>query len=213
MPFNPLTGTWDYPTSGPGAKGTKIGGAHRGGATQRTNYLGGSLLPQERGREARAAGLAGTFDSALLDPEGTVGRFSDIYGQVGQALAAPAMRDFESSVARTGANVASRFGGNVSGEEQRQVYNTSDLFTRNLGEALARLGGEQVNAGLRYTGMLGEAAGGAASERDRLAQMIMSLLAQQGPAKSKNFFSQAGGLIGGAIQTASDKLMGSGGGG
>lgn len=207
MPWDPYTGTFTTASAAPrpGRRGygstgaTDIGGNHRDSAYRSGRYVTGSLMPQERGREARASGLADRYDQGLGDIEGTVGRFSDIYNKVGRAIADPAMRDFQQTQARVGANVASRFGGGVSSEELRQGYNTSDLFSRNLGEALARLGGEQVQAGLNYTNQLGGAAEGAASERDRLQQTILQGLSMGRQYKpKKNAWDVIGGLAGGA---------------
>lgn len=207
MPWNPATGMFEMggAPARPKGKGygspnpTDIGGTHRDSAYRSGRYVTGSLLKQERGTEARASGLADRYDTGLGDIEGTVGRFSDMYQKYGRAIADPAMRDFDQTLARTGANVASRFGGNVSSEELRQGYNTSDLFTRNLGEALARLGGEQVNAGLAYTGQLGQAAEGAATERDRLRQTILQGISMGRQYKpKKNVGDYVGAIAGGA---------------
>lgn len=175
-----------------------LGGQFEGGRTSHstrgsaTAYTNQSLLNQEPGANARAGGLADRYDSALGDIEGTIGRFSDIYQKAGQAISDPAARDFQQYNSRLGANAASRFGGNISSEELRGGYNAQDLFARNLSEALARLGGEQVNAGLNYTGQLGGAAAQSADERDRLREQILRGISMFGE-------KQKGGGIGGAL--------------
>lgn len=195
MPWNPLTGTWDT-GSAPGGR-VDLGGAHRDAGYRSQQYVNRKLLNQEAGREATANRRAGRYEDALYDPEGTANRYADIYRKAGEAIAAPAMRDFNQTLARTGANVASRFGGNVSSEELRQGYNTSDLFSRNLGEALARLGGEQVQAGQQWTGQMGDAASQGAAERDRLEQAILQGLGMGRAQKQKkgplDYLSAVGG--------------------
>lgn len=209
MPWNPMTGSFEMPAPPPArgygtGRSTTIGGSGTGRdrkdpGNRTRRYIQGSLLPQERGREARAEGLADQYDTGLGNIEGTVGRFSDIYNKVGQAIAAPAMRDFNQRLAGVGASAASRFGGNVSSEELRQGYNASDLFSRNLTEALARTGGDQVQAGLNYTGQLGSAAEQAAAERDRLEQMILGGIAgMPQPPKKKGILGGITSLAGSA---------------
>ncbi len=220
MGWNPMTGSWDAtPAADPAparggwlasrlaanrggygtSKATRLSGKHPD--QQAKGYLGGSLLPAERGAEATANRRAGNYETALYDPEGTTARFADIYGVAGRAIADPAMRDFDQSMARTGANVASRFGGNVSSEELRAGYNSGDLFTRNLSEALARLGGEQVAAGQNWVGQMGGAAAQSADERDRLRALILQGISYGKP-RGKNVGEVIGGAIGGIASSA-----------
>ena len=208
MGWNPMTGSWDATPArtgrGYGKSGaTDLGGWHEPADKRSQRYVGGSLLPAERGAEATANRRAGNYETALYDPEGTTARFADIYGAAGRAIADPAMRDFDQSMARTGANVASRFGGNVSSEELRAGYNSGDLFTRNLSEALARLGGEQVAAGQNWVGQMGGAAAQSADERDRLRTMILQGLSQGRERKQKpgvlDYVSAIGGAAGAII--------------
>lgn len=123
-------------------------------------------------RHERAGGLYDLYGSALRDPAGTGRQFQGFFDEAAQGIAAPAMRDFDQLLARVGANTAARFGGNASSEEQRNVYNTSDLFLRNLSEALARLAPQAAQLGQSYTGELGTAARGATSELDQLLAMF-----------------------------------------
>lgn len=225
MGWNPRTGMYEPdvtatpPTSG-GPLGRAVWGARNQGygsgrATrisgkhpdqQAKGYLEGSLLPAERGAEGMANRRAGMYEDSLYDIEGTVDRFSDIYRKAGEAIAAPAQRDYQQHAARVGANAASRFGGNVSSEELRQGYNTGDLFSRNLSEAMARLGGEQVGAGLNYTGQLGGAAAQAAEERDRLRQMILQGISYAKP-RAKPVGEVVGGIVASAAGGAASKLL------
>jgi len=208
MPWNPYTGTYDAgPVNGANTGGagygtsraSDLGGWHEPVDKRSQRYVSRSLLGQERGREATANRRSGAYETALYDPEGTTNRFSDIYNKVGQAIAAPAMRDYQQTQARVGANVASRFGGGVSSEELRQGYNTGDLFSRNLGEALARLGGEQVQAGQNWTSQMGQAASQSADERDRLEQLILQGVSMGKPRKQKkgvlDYVNAAAGVI------------------
>lgn len=203
MPWNPATGMFEVArpaAAGRGFGGTKATNVHGTSAqSQGLRYMTGSLLPAERGTEARAGGLADRYDQALGDFGGTVDKFGEYYQKAGAAIAAPAQRDFNQTLARTGANVASRFGGNASGEEVRQGYNTSDLFSRNLGEALARLAPQQIESALGYTGQLGGAAAQSAEERDRLRALILQQISGAGARKEKaGFGDYVGAALGGA---------------
>jgi len=119
-------------------------------------------------RADRSAGLYDLYGSALADPVAQGRKFQGFFDEAAHGIAAPAMRDFDQSLATVSANTAARFGGNASSEEQRNVYNTSDLFSRNLSEALARLAPQAAQMGQNYTGELGTAARGATSELDQL---------------------------------------------
>lgn len=125
-----------------------------------------------QGRSARSAGLYDLYGSALADPAAQGRKFQGFFDEAAHGIAAPAMRDFTNQLATVGANTASRFGGNVSSEEQRQTYNTSDLFSRNLSEALARLAPQAAQLGQNYTGELGTAARGSEAGLDELLGMF-----------------------------------------
>jgi hypothetical protein len=134
-------------------------------------------MPERYGRTQE---LQGRYDSALADPAGTAGQFTDFFKRAAQGFAAPAQRDFEHSVSNVQANTAARFGGNASGEELRNVYNAGDAFSRNLTESLSQLAPQEAEMGLRHTGQLGEAAGRGADEQDRLAQLILAAIQSGG---------------------------------
>jgi len=85
--------------------------------------------------------------SSILNPTQSADTFLSYYQEAANAAAAPALRDFQNIIGNVQANTASRFGGNVSSEEGRMVTRTSDDFTRNLTEALARVGPQAVAAG------------------------------------------------------------------
>ncbi len=146
---------------------------------QGTNPYGGDLLNKAkqrfeqakyrdiRQRSARSTGLYDLYGSALADPTGQTAKYQGAFDTAAQGMAAPAMRDFTQQLASVQGNTAARFGGNASTEENRGVYNTSDLFSRNLSEALARLAPQAVTAGQNATGELGTAARGATGELDQ----------------------------------------------
>lgn len=160
------------------------------------------LIPQEEDATLRAHDLAGRYDTELADPTHAAGLFSSFYDKAAQGFAAPAMRDFANTISGVQANTAARFGGNASSEEGRNVYNTSDLFSRNLSESLARLAPQAVSQGLDYTGQLGQAAGGAANERDQLNQQVLSGINMYGAKKKK------GNLLGAALGAVTGGLKG-----
>lgn len=137
------------------------------------------------GRMARSDRLAGAADQALLDPTGTADRFGSYFQTAAQGIAAPALRDFANTLSNVQGSTAARFGGNASTEETRNGFNASDLFSRNLSEALARLAPQQAQMGLDYAGQLQGSAAGAAGEEDRLRGDIIQLVGTQKPAKQK----------------------------
>lgn len=148
-------------------------GVHRGPGSSAATYNTNYLLPQEREARDRSRTRRSAFDAALADPTGQADLFRDYFDSAARGIAAPAMRDFGNTLATVQANTASRFGGNASSAESKNLYNTGDLFSRNLSEALARLAPQAAGMGLQYTGMLGGAADAATAERDRLSSLIL----------------------------------------
>lgn len=149
---------------------------------QDANYYGG---------QARRADQL--YGAALGDPTGTADLFGGYFRQAAEGYSRPALEDFRQNIGRVQANTAARFGGNVSGEEFRQVDRASDLFSRNLTDALARLAPQQVQAGADYTNQLGNRAGmlfgQSNTSRSMLGQGIQAL-------------PQGGGLFGSLLGTA-----------
>lgn len=166
-------------------------------ATGPAPFVRGFLEPQYADREARTKRLQGQYDAALADPTAAATRFSDFFKTAADTYGAQANRDFSNTLARTQANTAARFGGNASSEEQRNVYNTSDLFARNLTEALAGYAPQAAQMGLNYTGQLGQAAGNAEGSLDDLSRLILSGIGMY-PKKEKGG-SVLGALVGGGL--------------
>ncbi|MDH3497238.1 MAG: hypothetical protein OER21_10765 [Gemmatimonadota bacterium] len=134
---------------------------------------------------------------ALQNPTGQAQQFLPFFQQAAQGAAAPALRDFEKLLAGSQANIASRFGGNVSSEELRVVRNTSDDFTRNLTEALARVGPAAVGAGFQQTEALGAARRMMGSEELDIARLLLEAIQSQ---KSGGFpLGKLLGTIGGGV--------------
>lgn len=148
-------------------------------------YMGAGL-PE---RTARRREVQGLYDRNLQDPTKAAGRFNEYIATAARGISDPAMRDFNQELSDVGAQTAARFGGNASSEEMRNVYNTSDLFSRNLTEAIARLAPQGAGLGLQYLGELGGAASAAATEEDRLGQMIL-----EGISTQHNVRKRGGGL-------------------
>ena len=125
---------------------------------------------------ATANAVSGQYYDALYNPTKTADMFGGYVKQQAQGITDPAMRDFSQTLDKSRASSAARFGGNGSTEEQRGVYNTSDLFSRNLSEALARLAPESAQLGLQYTGQLGAASNAANTNANTQAGLIFSSL-------------------------------------
>lgn len=109
----------------------------------------------------------------LMDPTGGAGAYLPFFQEAAQGAAAPALRDFQNIVGRQAANVASRFGGAASTEEQRVVTRTSDDFSRNLTEALARIGPQAVTAAQGRGAQLLSARGQGIDLQQMLLQAIL----------------------------------------
>lgn len=154
------------------------------------------LFPELTGRDQRADDLAGPADDALANPEQTIGTFRGYYEDLANGFAAPALRDLGNQRDANRANVATRFGGNISGEEIRQDNTITDSFSRSMSEALARLAPQAVEQGLGYAGQLEEKRGRAASESDQLRNLILQGLLGTKKRKKK------GGGIWGALGSA-----------
>jgi len=134
---------------------------------------------------------------ALQDPTGNAEQFQGFFEDAARAGSAAPLRDFQDILQKSQANVAGRFGGNVSSEELRVVDRGSDLFSRNLTEALAQIGPQAVAAGQQQTNFtLGARRLLGQEELD-----IQSLLLQaiQGEKKESNFFGRAVGAVAGGI--------------
>lgn len=152
-----------------------------------------------QGRSERTSGLYGLYGSALADPAAQGRKFSGFFDQAAQGIAAPAMRDFTNQLAGVQASTAARFGGNASTEEQRNVYNTSDLFSRNLSEALARLAPQAAQMGQNYTSELGGAARGSEQGLDQLLAMFDPKRLAKGKGVLKTLGTLGGAAAGFAI--------------
>lgn len=184
-----------------------LSGAFRGSGEAASRYLSQYLLPQAEGLDRRRTERQGAYDQALGDPTGTANLFGDYFRQAAEGFAAPALRDFNNQLAGVRSNTASRFGGGGSSAELKNVYNTSDLFSRNLSESLARLAPQAAGMGLQYTGMLGDAAGQAARERNALDSSVLSGISMFGqPQKKKSLFGSLMGAGLGLIPGVSEAI-------
>jgi len=171
-----------------------------GGSRQRYNstYQGGSAPLRltgkrnedlktggtEAGRASREAGgraneFGGMLQESFRDPTGGANSFLPFFQSAAEGAAAPAMRDFQNVVGTRAANVASRFGGNASTEEQRVVQRTGDDFSRNLTEALARIGPQAIGAAQNRTGQLIGAQGQAGNQQADFLQMLLGAAGNQ----------------------------------
>lgn len=156
------------------------------------NKLRGQL-PKRNERENRINDL---YDQSLADPIATAGKFEKGFGDAAAAWAAPQQREFANTITGVAGNVAARFGGNASSEEQRQVGKASDDFTRNLSEQIAQLAPQAFQAGQQYTDALGGASRDANERSDRIRQMILEGVLGIHDKQKTNVFGQALGAAG-----------------
>lgn len=172
------------------------------GMSQR--YIGRDLVPAESERKGRADYYANQTDTLMSDPNRIAGLFGGAYQRAGEAISAPALRDFTKTQAGLQGSIASRFGGNASSVEGGALANAGDIFSRNLTEALAGLVPQQVGQGLQYTGQVAAQGQAARDEEDRIRQMILSAIGGVGEKPKSGFANFAGGLLG----TAAGALTG-----
>jgi hypothetical protein len=171
----------------------RIGGSIKG------QYQGlGQYLSTQLGRTGTAGGnINAILQRYLSNPTETASSYLPFFQNAAEAAAAPALRDFKSSIAGQAANVAKRWGGNASTTEQRQVNRAGDLFSRNLTESLAQVGPAAVQAGQNYGSQTISAAGMYGNQQAQLAQLILqSIYGQQGQGSS--WARIAGTILGGA---------------
>jgi len=162
----------------------------------------------EAGAASRqAGGRANEFGDMLsgrfADPTGGANAYLPFFQQAAEGAAAPQMRDFQNIIGTRAANVAGRFGGNASTEEQRVVQRTGDDFSRNLTEALARVGPQAIGAAQNSTGQMISAQGQAGNQQADFLQMLLS-----GADKQKEKGNVWGKLLGAGAGAAGGFLAG-----
>lgn len=193
QPYSPAQ--YQTPTNSPAYGRGRAGGTglKQTAAKQELGYL----RPQTVARGERADYLTGLGDQYLADPTKAIGMFRGLYDEYARGFAAPQQRDFLNNVRGVAGNVASRFGGNASSEEQRVVGRASDDFSRNLTESLSRLAPEAASQGMQYGNQLVGAGQGARSEQDRLEAQIAQIISMmQEKKQGKDFLGVAGQLAG-----------------
>jgi hypothetical protein len=186
---------YQTPLHGPAYGRGKAGGTglQQTAAKQEVGYL----RPQTVARGERADYLTGMGDQYLADPTKAIGMFRGLYDEYARGFAAPQQRDFLNNVRGVAGNVAARFGGNASSEEQRVVGRASDDFSRNLTESLSRTAVDAGQAGMQYGNQLVGAGQAARSEQDRLEALLAQYIGQlQQKKQGKDFLGVAGQLAG-----------------
>lgn len=168
--------TMSYPTYAGGQAPFSLTGKNKKKQRQQyTGYLAGKV--------GEGAGRVAGYDQGLSkyfnDPTSGANDYLPFFQKAAGAASAPALRDFTQTQTTLGANIASRFGGNASSEESRQLTNSGDLFSRNLTEALARIGPQAITAGQTRGSQLLSARGQAGGEQQDFMQMLMEMLNQK----------------------------------
>ena len=163
--------------------------------TQPNKVVAGQTLMPEYGIGQQQQGLAQQmYSQALANPTGAADQYGKYFQAAANAYTQPAMQDFNQQLARVQGNTAARFGGNASTEEQRNVYNTSNLFSRNLTNALAGLAPQQAAMGQAYTSQLANAYALQSQNQMALRNAILS-----GLSPGANQQEQPTGSVGGSI--------------
>lgn len=192
-PSNPF----NYGAGKPASYGGKYKTAYDPYKLAREQY--DSLYARGRYTSGREVSSNAAYDSALDNPMKQAQMFQGMYGDATQAMAAPILRQFQTALAANVGGSAARFGGaRGSTEEAKGEFNTGDVFSRNLSEVVRANAGQAVNAGMDYTGMLGNRAAQAGQTVENNAQLKSQ--AGQNTKKPKGGLGAVlGGLAGGAI--------------
>ena len=175
--------------------GSGIYGGKDDRARTARDYMQKRLLPQERGRFDRADYRNQLYDEALGDPQGMAQMYQGIYGDMIEGYARPREEVYARNSREQSANVASRYGGNVSQEEERQNTLSQEEWAQNIGDIIKQVSGQAVDAGQRQTQMYGQGAQQAGMEQDRLTQMIMQYINMMQEKQGGGWF---GNMLGGA---------------
>ena len=169
--------------------------------TRARRYLNRSLVPEEQMRGGRSGFYEGLADETAADPTFRPRMFQGFYEQAGQAIAAPALRDFSQQQAGIMGNIAQRFGGNASSEEARAQTNAADLFSRNLTEALARLAPQAAQTGLESERTLYGQQNAVTAQEDETRRQILAAMGLLGKKpKKKSALSTLGDVVGTVAQ-------------
>lgn len=165
----------------------------------------GQTLSNEYQQGMGQQGLAGQmYQQALANPTAAADQYGKYFQQAADAYTKPAMQQFNQDLARTQGATAARFGGNASSEEGRNVYNTSNLFSQNLTNALAGLAPQQVSAGQQYAAQLGNAYALQSQNQMALRNAILSGLSPG----ANTPYVDPGASIGGSILGAVGGVVG-----
>jgi hypothetical protein len=125
----------------------------------------------------------------LQDPTGYAEGLLPYFQKSLEGSAAPLLRRAGEDRMRLSANVASRFGGNVSQEELRQTNQFDDLTTRAIMEMSAQLGPQALQAGGQQTNQLLSGYGIASGRESDLQSQILAALAA-GKNKDPSFWAK-----------------------
>lgn len=172
-------------------------------------FAGEQLNPEYNQGLGLQQKIGNAYTQSLANPQQNAQMYGSFFQQAGNAIAQPALQDFNQELAGVQGNTAARFGGNASTEEQRNVYNTSNLFSRNLANSLAALAPQQISAGQAYTNQLGQAYGQASANQAALRNSILSGLSPGANTQYVDPSSQVLpaliGAVGGAAAAAAGK--------
>ncbi len=177
------------------SKGSGIYGGKDDRARTSRDYLQKRLLPQEGQRQDRANWRNEMYDEALANPEMMAKMYQDIYGEAVEGFARPREEQFMRNSREQAANVSSRYGGNVSQEEERQNKLSEEEWAQNIGDIIKQMSLESVSAGQRQTQMYGQGAEQAMMDRDRLTQQIMQMIEMMQEKQGGGWFPN---MLGGA---------------
>lgn len=168
-------------------------------------YAGQTLSPEYQTGQGQQNQAYGMYQQALQNPTAAADQFGKYFQSAADAYTKPAMQQFNQQLAQVQGNTAARFGGNASTEEGRNVYNTSNLFSQNLTNALAGLAPQQVAAGQNYTSQLGNAYALQSQNQMALRNAILSGLS---PGANQNYVDPGASTLGSVLGTVGGFLLG-----
>ncbi|KPK09553.1 MAG: hypothetical protein AMS20_00070 [Gemmatimonas sp. SG8_28] len=160
------------------------------GLTDFANYMGGQLQGAGFAPKQLQQQILGYYQNPTQAAQGFLPYFQNAIS----ASAAPMLRQAGQDRMRLSANVASRFGGNVSSEEFRQTNQFDDYVARAISEQAAQAGPAALAAASQNAYGATAAYGQFAGQEAQLRNQILASIA--GQTKDPNFFGQ---LLGTAV--------------
>jgi hypothetical protein len=159
-------------------------GKRNKGLTDMANYMSRDLASARFAPDQLQSMILGYYRNPTQAAQGYLPFFQNAIA----ASAQPMLRQAGQDRMRLSANVASRFGGNVSSEEFRQTNQFDDYVARAISEQAAQAGPAALAAASQNAYGATAAYGQMAGQEGQLRSQILAAIA--GQQKDPNFFAQ-----------------------